>query len=107
MFDCLFVPLSYFYMISMAALAVILPREIVSILRSPKEHWALIVCIIGFVGGSCIFLFAPTEYAMATTLKRQVLDGRVFGYISFFCAGPFFYFAILMTLPSERRRARR
>jgi hypothetical protein len=107
MFDCLFVPLSYVYMMSIVILVVLLPREIGSIMRSPKEHWVLIAGLFLFVGGSYVFLFGPTEYAMATTTKRRVLDGGVFGYMTFFCGWSLFNVGILLNLPSERRGAHR
>jgi len=104
MFDCLFVPLSYFYMTSIIVLMALLPFEVVAIMRSSKEYRALIVGLFFFIGGSYVLLFGPTEYVNATSLKRQILDGSVFGYITFFCGCSFFNVGILLNLPSERRR---
>ena len=46
MFECLFIPLSYPYMLSVAVLLLMIPWKISAIMRSPKEHSYLIGGII-------------------------------------------------------------
>lgn len=107
MFKGLFVPLSYLYMLSMVIVAAMLSRDIGYLLREPKKNWALLAVIFVLFGGSWAFLFGPTEYAIATKSKRQILDGSVVGYLGFFCGGPFLCILVLLSLPSSKMQRSR
>ena len=101
MMDTLFVPLALFNFITSFGFAAALSRSAFPIFRGIKSSWKLLVLSLIFLSFAW-WMFSPTEsYPAAASLKKQILQGNLIGYLGVGCAMPLVGLILAYALPEE------
>ena len=101
-FDNLFIPLSGLYIVSLATFAVALLHSLVPLLRTFRKHGFILLGTAVFLAFFASFFFQQSDYLGASSLKRYVIDGNLWGYFGLFCVLPFLGIFLAAELPEER-----